>query len=120
MSGGSAGVAGDDFARMVQLEVDWFGRLRVAPEATVACWIDSVPPLLRDVRAPQDLRARQVVSGLLLRQPTGWVLRMTVRDKEPEPSHVLTVAGDPTDPIGWSRAAADSIVRRSTGITTMA
>jgi hypothetical protein len=97
---------------MVQLEVDWFGRLRVAPEAAVACWIDSVPPLLRDVRAQQDLRAGQVVSGLLLRQPTGWLLRMTVRDKEPEPSHVLTVAGDPTDPIGWSRAAADSIVRQ--------
>jgi hypothetical protein len=111
VSGGSPGVGGDDFARMVQLEVDWFGRLRVTPEAAVACWIDSVPPLLRDVRARQDLRAGQVVSGLLLRQLPGWVLRMTVRDKEPEPSHVLTVAGDPTDPIGWSRAAADSIVR---------
>jgi hypothetical protein len=97
---------------MVQLEVDWFGRLRVTPEATVACWIDSVPPLLRDVRAPLDLRARQVVSGPLFRQPTGWVLRMTVRDRAPEPSHVLTVAGDSTDPIGWSRAAADSIIRR--------
>ena len=112
VSGGSPGVAGDDFARMVQLEVDWFGRLRVTPEASVACWVDSVPPLLRDVRAQQDLRAGQVVSGLLLRQPTGWVLRITVRDKEAEPSHVLTVAGDPSDPIGWSRAAADSIVRQ--------
>ncbi|HEY7028316.1 MAG TPA: protein kinase [Gemmatimonadales bacterium] len=112
VSGGSPGVGGDDFARMVQLELDWFGRLRVTPEASVACWIDSVPPLLRDVRARQDLRAGQVVSGLLLRQPAGWVLRMTVRDREPEPSHVLTVAGDSTDPIGWSRAAADSIVRQ--------
>jgi hypothetical protein len=112
VSGGSPGIGGDDFARMVQLEVDWFGRLRVTPEATVACWIDSVPPLLRDVRAPIDLRAQQVVSGLLLRQPTGWVLHMTVWNREPQPSHVLTVAGDSTDPIGWSRAAADSIVRR--------
>ncbi len=60
----------------------------------------------------QISRARQVVSGLVLRQAGGWVLRITVRDSEPEPSMCLTVPGDPTDVPNWSRSAADSIVHR--------
>ena len=111
-SGEAPGVGGRDFAQMVQLEVEWFRRLRVTPEATVACWADSVSAPLRDARAVRDLGARQVVSGLVLRQAGGWVLRITVRDSEPEPSMVLTVPGDPADVPNWSRSAADSIVHR--------
>ena len=106
------GVGGRDFAQMVQLDVEWFRRLRVTPEATVACWADSVSAPLRDARAVRDLGARQVVSGLVLRQAGGWVLRITVRDSEPAPSMVLTVPGDPADVPNWSRSAADSIVHR--------
>ena len=62
-SGEAPGVGGRDFAQMVQLDVEWFRRLRVTPEATVACWADSVSAPLRDARAVRDLGARQVVSG---------------------------------------------------------
>jgi len=111
-SGEAPGVGGRDFAQMVQLDVEWFRRLRVTPEGTVACWADSVSAPLRDARAVRDLGARQVVSGLLLRQAGGWVLRITVRDSEPEPSMVLIIPGDPADVPNWSRSAADSIVHR--------
>jgi tetratricopeptide (TPR) repeat protein len=112
VSGQSPGLNGEDFARLVQLELEWFRRVRVTPDVAVACWSDSVPLPRREGLAVQELGARRVVSGLLLRQPTGWALRIIVRDSEPEPLHVFTVAGDSNDVFGWSRAAADSIVRR--------
>ena len=64
-------MGGRDFAQMVQLEVEWFRRLRVTPKRTVACWADSVSAPLRDARAVRDLGARQVVSGSVLRQAEG-------------------------------------------------
>ena len=108
----SPGLNGQDFARLVQLELEWFRRVRVTPDAALSCWADPIPGPRREALAVQQLGARQVVSGLLLRQSTGWALRVTVRDSEPAPQHVFTVVGDSNDVLGWSRAAADSIVRR--------
>ena len=67
-SGEAPGVGGRDFAQMVQLDVEWFRRLRVTPEATVACWADSVSAPLRDARAVR--RSRRPPSGFRARAAT--------------------------------------------------
>jgi serine/threonine protein kinase/tetratricopeptide (TPR) repeat protein len=108
----SPGLSGEDFSNMVRADADWFGRLKVTPPPVVSCWLEKDPQSFKDARATRVLNTRFVVFGLPVRQPGGPVLRLTIRDSQPDPRHVITVPGNPNDIYSWAQAAADSVVRR--------
>jgi serine/threonine protein kinase len=111
-SDASPGIAGEDFSNMVRSDVDWFGRLKVAQPSIVSCWLEKEPQSFKDARATRALTTRFVVFGLPVRQPGGPVLRLTIRDSQPGPRHVITIPGNPSDIYGWAQSAADSVIRR--------
>jgi serine/threonine protein kinase len=108
----SPGLSGEDFSNMVRSDVDWFGRLKVTPPSVVSCWLAKDPQSFKDAHATKALTTRYVVFGLPVRQPEGPVLRLTIRDSQPDPRHVITVPGNPSDIYRWAQSAADSVIHR--------
>ncbi|HEU5170670.1 MAG TPA: serine/threonine-protein kinase [Gemmatimonadales bacterium] len=106
------GAFGRRLARHVANRLEWFPAWRLAPVAETFAWWDSTPPARREGRLPQGVRARAYAEGELARDGGTELLRLTIRDSTGRLVQALSVPGRETDLLGWSAAAADSIVQR--------
>jgi hypothetical protein len=104
--------AGDGrrLARLVSNRLEWYPAWRVAPVAATFAWWDATAPEQREALLPDVLRAYAYVEGEL--DPAGRALRLAVRDSTGRLLQAFTVANGEAGVLGWSAAAADSIVAR--------
>ena len=108
----SAHLDGHEFARLMQLELEWFGRLRLTPISYVFDWSGKQRAETVADRAAAALDAEHVVAGELIPSGDATVLHVTVNGRGGGHSHAFTVRGDPRKPLDWSAMAADSVVRK--------
>jgi serine/threonine protein kinase len=96
--GGGDVALGRQLARSVATQLEWFRRWEFV-------WAD--PTSTEHPTSPAELQAE----GELHRRNGMASLQLSIRGGD-RLQHVLDIAGDPEDPVGWGRAVADSIVRR--------
>ena len=88
---------GRRLAKLVGNRLEWYPRWTMSP--TLLSF------------APEAPSAVHRVGGALLRRGDGWTLMLTVRtDNGQQLLDEIDVPGSPSDQLGWSRAAAESLV----------
>ncbi|MGH7607212.1 MAG: tetratricopeptide repeat protein, partial [Gemmatimonadales bacterium] len=102
---GADGAVGRQLARHVATQLEWFRRWDFVLSDSLA----SAGPGERPHTAPA---ARLRAEGDLLARGRDTVLQLVVREGE-RLEHVVEVPGSRSDLLGWGRAIADSIVRRT-------
>ncbi|MGH7703126.1 MAG: serine/threonine-protein kinase, partial [Gemmatimonadales bacterium] len=108
--GGPIDIDGAEFAKLVQGNLEWFGRIKLTPAEYVANLFHA-----RGTTGANPSRALQatfVVKGLLVRRSSDLLLRVTVLDSTAQTRDGFEVAAGSADLLSWSRAVADSAVRR--------
>jgi len=103
---GITGLDGEDFSRLVEARLDWFGRLTLAPRECVALPTGAAPG-----RGAGDTRAAYRAEGRLVPRGSQTVLSLAVL-RQGQRFETLDIPGDAEQVLEWSRLAADSLVAR--------
>jgi tetratricopeptide (TPR) repeat protein len=111
-NGPGAAVDGAEFAKDVEVDLSWFGRISRTPHALVDRVMGGASGSRPTASEMKQLKSGQAVSGLFIQQGGGRLLRMTVQDTAAEPVFVISVPGSPDNFLQWSRDAADSLVHQ--------
>jgi serine/threonine protein kinase len=110
MQGMSAPIDSLELARRIHLDLEWFGRLRLAPLRYVFNWSGRAPVATRDELAPAGLNAAHVVAGVMMSQGSEPVLEVRIYERGGSVSHRFTVQARAANLAVWSQMVADSIV----------
>ncbi len=106
--GGDSAALGRRLAQLVGNRMEWYPRWDMVPTPqSFAAWDQR----RRGEHEPPDALAERAVGGALLRRGDAWILVLTVRaDSGRGLVDEIEVPGHPSDQLGWSRAAAESLV----------
>jgi serine/threonine-protein kinase len=110
--GGDSLALGRAVARQVGFRLEWWPRWQSLPTTEAFAWWDSVDTALRERDAARTLNARFVVHGGLVSRAGDLTARIAVLDSSGRVFETADVPRQGRDPLGWSDAIADTVVRR--------